>query len=887
MSDIAVGKPEAHATGLAATVGHIRYVLGENRVTAFAFGLFALIVLAALIGPYVVPYDPLASNTAQALKAPSAAHWFGTDQLGRDILSRVIVAARLDFFIAVASVALVFLMGGLAGVAGWLLRRLDRAHRVAHRRHHHGLSAVRAGDGHRRRARQHRAEHHSRTAIVNFPLYARVARAEANVRREAGFVQAARLSGNGEFRILLGHVLPNIMPIMIVQMSLTMGYAILNAAGLSFIGLGVRPPTPEWGIMVAEGAAFMVSGEWWIAFFPGAALMVAVFCFNLLGDGLRDIVDPAAAHVRERMATAIPLLEVRDLTVEFTTRRGIVRAVEHVDISLAKGETLAIVGESGSGKSVTSFAVMRILDRAGRIAEGSVAFSGVDLRKADEGQMRNLRGREMSMIFQNPRAALNPIRKVGRQIEDVLRQHAQAGSDDITEKAVAILEQVRIARPKERYHAYPFELSGGMCQRVVIALALACRPQLLIADEPTTGLDVTTQKTVMDLVVELTRKQGMSTILITHDLGLAAAYCDRVVVMEKGHVVETAISKTIFTAPSHPYTRKLMRATPRPGVSLRDLLPEGEPSPTPRLREEGISAPAPAKLNGAAHPSGDNRAPLLVVDNLVKEYPRKALGGSLGKLFHRNGAAPASAPEAATFRAVDGISFTVHRGESVGLVGESGCGKSTTSTMVMRLIDKSDGQIMFDGQDIGAHPGQALRQAAATQAHPDGVPGPHRQPQSPLHGRAGHRRSDPAAGQRQGRQGRAGALRGAGAAGRSADRVPRPLPPPALGRPEGARRHRPGDRAQSRTRHPRRADGGARRLVQAVVLNLLQDLKEQLGMSYLFVSHDLNVVRLLCDRVIVMQAGRIVEEGPTERVLFAPEAQYTRDLLAAIPHPPV
>ena len=277
----------------------------------------------------------------------------------------------------------------------------------------------------------------------------------------------------------------------------------------------------------------------------------------------------------------IPLLDIKDLTVEFSTRRGIVKAVQHIDIEVAKGETLAIVGESGSGKSVTSFAVMRILDRAGRIAEGSVMFSGVDVRAADDNQMRDLRGREMSMIFQNPRAALNPIRKVGRQIEDVLRQHAQADSAQITEKAIEILDQVRIARPRERYHAYPFELSGGMCQRVVIALALACKPQLLIADEPTTGLDVTTQKTVMDLVTELTRARGMSTILITHDLGLAAVYCDRVVVMEKGHVVETAAAATIFKAPSHPYTRKLMRATPRPGVSLRDLLPEDAPATAP------------------------------------------------------------------------------------------------------------------------------------------------------------------------------------------------------------------------------------------------------------------------------------------------------------------
>src|SRR6202035_5038187 len=289
---------------------------------------------------------------------------------------------------------------------------------------------------------------------------------------------------------------------------------------------------------------------------------------------------------------AQPLLDVHDLTVEFTTRRGIVKAVQHVDISVAKGETLGIVGESGSGKSVTSYAVMRILDRAGKIAEGSVMFSGIDVRNASEDQMRDLRGREISMIFQNPRAALNPIRKVGDQIEDVLRQHVQQSQvADRGEKAIEALEQVKIARPRERYHAYPFELSGGMCQRVVIALALACNPQLLIADEPTTGLDVSTQKRVMDLIVELTKRRDMSTIVITHDLGLAAAYCDRVVVMEKGRVVETALSADIFANPEHAYTKKLMRATPRLGVSLRDLLPEEEaallpPLTSPRVRGE-------------------------------------------------------------------------------------------------------------------------------------------------------------------------------------------------------------------------------------------------------------------------------------------------------------
>jgi len=290
MSDIAAGA--GAASGLVALIKHARYVISENKVTGFAFALFVVIVLTAAFGPYLVPYDPLASNTAMALKPPSTAHWFGTDQIGRDVFSRVIVATQLDFFISITSVALVFAMGGLAGVAagffgGWTDRIVGR---VADTIMAFPLFVLAMGIV---AALGNTVQNIIlATAIVNFPLYARVARAEANVRREAGFVLAARLSGNSELRILLAHILPNIMPIMIVQMSLTMGYAILNAAGLSFIGLGVRPPTAEWGIMVAEGAAFMVSGEWWIAFFPGAALMIAVFCFNLLGDGLRDIVDP-------------------------------------------------------------------------------------------------------------------------------------------------------------------------------------------------------------------------------------------------------------------------------------------------------------------------------------------------------------------------------------------------------------------------------------------------------------------------------------------------------------------------------------------------------------------------------------------------------------------
>lgn len=271
---------------------HFRYVMSENRVTAVAAAMFLLLIFVALFGPMLAPYDPLASDVANTLQSPSAAHWFGTDNLGRDIFSRVIVATRLDLSIAVAAVSLSFVLGSISGAAagffgGWTDRVLSR---VVDTVMAFPLFVLAMGIV---AALGNTVENIVyATAIINFPFYARVARAEANVMRNAGFVSAARLAGNGELRLLATQVLPNALPPLMVQVSLNLGWAIINAAGLSFIGLGVRPPTPEWGIMVAEGATYMVSGQWWAALFPGLALMMAVFCFNLLGDGLRDLVDP-------------------------------------------------------------------------------------------------------------------------------------------------------------------------------------------------------------------------------------------------------------------------------------------------------------------------------------------------------------------------------------------------------------------------------------------------------------------------------------------------------------------------------------------------------------------------------------------------------------------
>jgi peptide/nickel transport system ATP-binding protein len=287
-----------------------------------------------------------------------------------------------------------------------------------------------------------------------------------------------------------------------------------------------------------------------------------------------------------------PLLEVRDFGLEFRTRSGTVHALEGIDLSLHKGEIVGLVGESGSGKSVLSYAMLGISDRAAKVTGGTALFGGMDLLRASERELADLRGREISMIFQSPRSALNPIRRVGDQLRDVLRRHAAAPGADLSkslqERAVQALRDVAIADPERRLAAYPFEMSGGMCQRVMIALALACRPSLLIADEPTTGLDVTTQAAVMDLITGLARERHMATLFITHDLALAADYCDRIVVMHAGHAVENAPTRTLFAAPRHPYTARLMSSTPGERSTIESLQPV--PGNLPDLKRGDLPA---------------------------------------------------------------------------------------------------------------------------------------------------------------------------------------------------------------------------------------------------------------------------------------------------------
>ncbi|MCK1425049.1 ABC transporter ATP-binding protein [Bradyrhizobium sp. 180] len=540
-----------------------------------------------------------------------------------------------------------------------------------------------------------------------------------------------------------------------------------------------------------------------------------------------------------------PLLEIDNLGVTFSTRRGLVEALRGVSLSLQPGEMLGLVGESGSGKSVTGFAVTGLLDKAGRITAGRVKFRGQDITRASGAELRNLHGANMAMIFQNPRAALNPIRTVGAQIADAVLSHRRLSKQEARAEALKLLRAVQIRDPDRRLDAYPHELSGGMCQRVMIAIAISCNPSLLIADEPTTGLDVTTQKVVMDLLARIVAERGMTTILITHDLGLAAHYCRRVVVMEQGRLVEEGAPQTLFRAPQHAYTKRLVASSPTATSRVGDLVPADEALPVVEVKDRPTPAPG--------------TPPLLDVQHVVKRFD--------------DGAA-----------AVADFSMTVAAGESVGLVGESGSGKSTTARMICRLIDPSAGDILFDGYSIAKLPARDFHRSPLRKEIQIVFQDPHESLNPrftafdciahPLLRLTGLRPGD--------------ALRSR--VEECADRVglPRELLSRFPHQLSGGQKARIGI-ARAIACRPRLLvlDEPTAALdvsVQAVVLQLLDRLRREDNLAFLFVSHDLNVVRMMCSRTIVLRAGGIVEQGESLALFANPQTDYTRELVEAIPH---
>jgi peptide/nickel transport system ATP-binding protein len=536
-----------------------------------------------------------------------------------------------------------------------------------------------------------------------------------------------------------------------------------------------------------------------------------------------------------------PVLAVEDLHVTFSTRNGPVEAVKGVSLQLRARETLGIVGESGSGKSVTAFAITRLLEAAGRITGGRILFNGQDITSARSGQLRSVHGAAIAMIFQNPRAALNPIRTVGLQIADAIGARERISATEGRARALDLLKAVLIRNPEQRLDAYPHELSGGMCQRVMIAMAIAGEPSLLIADEPATGLDVTTQKTVMDLVERIIAERGMSMILITHDLGLAARYCQRVAVMEQGKVVEEAEPRFLFRNPQHSYTRRLVATSPTATSTLADLAPEGA--------KIAVAVPREATKPGTP--------PLLEVQNLVKRYD----GGVV---------------------AVDDVSFRLQPGESLGLVGESGSGKSTISRLVCRLIDQSGGRILFDGESIGDQPARNFHTSSVRKD----IQIVFQDPTESLNPRYSAFECIAHPLRRLLAMGDGSALTArvrecaerAGLPHDLLERFPHQL--------SGGQKARVGI-ARAIASRPRLLvlDEPTAALdvsVQAIILQLLDSLRRQDNLGLLFVSHDLNVVRMMCNRIIVLRNGRIVETGDSQSLFSNAQDPYTRSLIDAV-----
>lgn len=560
-----------------------------------------------------------------------------------------------------------------------------------------------------------------------------------------------------------------------------------------------------------------------------------------------------------------PLLSVRNLVVDFHTSEGVTRAVNNISFDIPAGKTIGIVGESGSGKSVTSLAVMGLLQKpAAKIPQGEILFNGQDILKFNDAQMREIRGNQISMIFQEPMTSLNPVFKVGDQIAETIRIHRNVSKKEAWDRAVDLMNQVGIPNPPASAHKYPHEMSGGQKQRVMIAMAIACEPKLLICDEPTTALDVTIQKQVLDLLHGLQQKYNMSMMFITHDLGVIGDIADDVVVMYRSNVVEKNNAKEIFYTAKHPYTKGLLACRPQLGANPRRLLTVSDFMDDNGV-EKHVSPERVQIFEKDSEPVKSNDI-LLEVKNLVTQFPIK--GGIFGRTVDH-------------FKAVNDVSFTLKKGQTLGLVGESGCGKTTLGRTILRLIEPAAGNIIYNGKDITHVHAEELRLLRRKMQII------FQDPYSSLNPRM-----------------------------TVAEILTEPLNIHNIGNGRQERLdmakqlfEKVGLKAAQLNRYPHEFSGGQRQRiciaralmlrpefvicdesvsaldvsVQAQVLNLLLDLQEEFGLTYVFISHDLGVVNFIANEVGVMNRGKIIEMDKASNIYKNPKEEYTKALLSAIP----
>lgn len=577
-----------------------------------------------------------------------------------------------------------------------------------------------------------------------------------------------------------------------------------------------------------------------------------------------------------------PLLEVRNLVTEFHTEDEVVKAVNDISFTLNRGETVGIVGESGSGKSVTSLSAMRLIpDPPGKITGGRIIYHDrknkkIDLITASETKMRALRGNEIAMIFQEPMTSLNPVFTCGDQVMEAIMLHQKVSKKIAKEKTLELFKQVELPRPKTMFRAYPHQISGGQKQRVMIAMAMSCEPSILIADEPTTALDVTVQKTILELMHQLQKNNDMGILFITHDLGVVAELADKVVVMYKGKIVEQGSVWDIFSNPQHPYTKGLLACRP-PLTKRLTWLPtigdfmkvndEGELEKVNHSIEDVVSKLTISKEERAkSHEEIYKQEPILKITNLKTHFPLKR--NFFGKVIRE-------------VKAVNNVSFEVYPGETLGLVGESGCGKTTLGRTILRLIENSGGQIFYKNQDISTLSQRELRHIRKD------IQIIFQDPYSSLNPRLtiGDALMEP--------------MKVHNILGSNAERKARVIE--LLERVSMGEEHF--------YRYPHEFSGGQRQRiciaralalnpqfiicdesvsaldvsVQAQVLNLLNELRREFNFTYIFISHDLSVVKFMADRMIVMKNGKIEEMGDADEIYNNPQTDYTKRLINAIP----
>ena len=580
------------SAGVARRSAH-RSVIGLwSRLSRFdraVLVVFVLVLIIAAIGPFVAPYPPTFADPLQRLVSPNGAHPFGTDENGIDVLSRLIAAPRTDVLIAVIATTLSVAIGAPLGVVAGYFEGADRrAMRWISEGTLRLLDVIQAfpvfilamvlvairGTG--------PVNVVFAVAFVNFPVFLRLVRSEILSLREHLYAEAAVALGNSELGVGFKHLLPNAWPTVLVQVSVTIGFAVLLTAGLSFVGAGVSPPTPELGAMIASGAKFMIIGQWWVAMFPGLLLGLIVFTFAVMGDIVGKLMEPGQRAIpsrrllsKDRIAPAArakaaapsaqdAVLSVRGLAIEASGRPPI---LDGVSFDLMPGEILGVVGLPGSGKSILVRAIVRLLGHGLQRRAGHVFFRGKDLAELDEKTLRAIRGYEILPLLPNAKSQLNPLVRVGDLMVAHIRAHYRCSRREAHARAARMLGAIGIGDAEHWLAAYPHELSGGMAQRVCLAIALVHRPPLIIADEPTAGLDVTVQRQVLDLMIELCHQSGAAQVLATRELGIVAHYCDRVAVLHEGLIVEMGSVRDVLLAPRHTVTRRLIAAADLRAVS--------------------------------------------------------------------------------------------------------------------------------------------------------------------------------------------------------------------------------------------------------------------------------------------------------------------------------